>query len=287
MPNQANFRSDVTAQLDPRFTASRIVSNPSELILFEEVPASFAFDLQDTVEVHFYTVLGNQLLLSTTITVNDNIVKSHIVAYDDGSYKNYIRIDFTKLFIDKNLVLVPGDYRMVLNFFSDEIGSYTDRRLTIDTISPSRTEVQLTFNNVIDNVTRSENQSLLKEFIEPAFNKMDAVGVAQKIFKSGVELDDSTEGVTADTVVENIEIPEIGQTYDNTMARIDKLNLRESFDIQVNDFILQLYTFIQEEIVINGDDRIQQTDYEQIIRTIVANKITNLRQIMDMRIKIS
>jgi hypothetical protein len=182
---------------------------------------------------------------------------------------------------------VPGDYRMVLNFFSDEIGSYTDRRLTIDTISPSRTEVQLTFNNVIDNVTRSENQSLLKEFIEPAFNKMDAVGVAQKIFKSGVELDDSTEGVTADTVVENIEIPEIGQTYDNTMARIDKLNLRESFDIQVNDFILQLYTFIQEEIVINGDDRIQQTDYEQIIRTIVANKITNLRQIMDIRIKIS
>jgi hypothetical protein len=287
MPNQANFRSDVTAQLDPRFTASRIVSNPSELILFEEVPASFAFDLQDTVEVHFYTILGNQLLLSTTITVNDNIVKSHIVAYDDGSYKNYIRIDFTKLFIDKNLVLVPGDYRMVLNFFSDEIGSYTDRRLTIDTISPSRTEVQLTFNNVIDNVTRSENQSLLKEFIEPAFNKMDAVGVAQKIFKSGVELDDSTEGVTADTVVENIEIPDIGQTYDNTMARIDKLNLRESFDIQVNDFILQLYTFIQEEIVINGDDRIQQTDYEQIIRTIVANKITNLRQIMDMRIKIS
>jgi hypothetical protein len=287
MPNQANFRSDVTAQLDPRFTASRIVSNPSELILFEEVPASFAFDLQDTVEVHFYTVLGNQLLLSTTITVNDNIVKSHIVAYDDGSYKNYIRIDFTKLFIDKNLVLVPGDYRMVLNFFSDEIGSYTDRRLTIDTISPSRTEVQLTFNNVIDNVTRSENQSLLKEFIEPAFNKMDAVGVAQKIFKSGVELDDSTEGVTADTVVENIEIPEIGQTYDNTMARIDKLNLRESFDIQVNDFILQLYTFIQEEIVINGDDRIQQDEYEQIIRSVVTDKISNLRQIMDMRINVS
>jgi hypothetical protein len=287
MPNQANFRSDITTQTEPRFAASRIVSNPNELILFEEVPASFAFDAQDTVEVHFYTIPGNQLLLSTTITLSDQIIKSHIVSYSDNSYKNYIRIDFTKLFIDKNLVLVPGDYRMVLNFFSDEIGSYTDRRLTIDTISPSRTEVQLTFNNVIDNVTRSENQSLLKEFIEPAFNKMDAVGVAQKIFKSGVELDDSTEGVTADTVVENIEIPEIGQTYDNTMARIDKLNLRESFDIQVNDFILQLYTFIQEEIVINGDDRIQQTDYEQIIRTIVANKITNLRQIMDIRIKIS
>jgi hypothetical protein len=284
MPNQANFRSNITTQTEPRFAASRIVSNPSELILFEEVPASFAFDAQDNVEVHFYTILENQLLLSTTITLNDNIIKSHIVAYSDNSYKNYIRIDFTKLFVDKNLVLVPGDYKLTLNFFSDEIGSYTDRRLTIDTISPTRTEVQLTFNNVIDEVTRRENQYLLKEFIEPSFTKADAVGVAEKIFKSGVELDDSTEGVTADTIVENIEIPEINQTYANTIARIDRLNLRESFDAQVNDFLLELYSFIREEIVINGDDRIQQDEYEQIIRSVVENKIRFLYQSIDSRI---
>jgi hypothetical protein len=284
MPNQANFRSNITTQTEPRFAASRIVSNPSELILFEEVPASFAFDAQDNVEVHFYTILENQLLLSTTITLNDNIIKSHIVAYSDNSYKNYIRIDFTKLFVDKNLVLVPGDYKLTLNFFSDEIGSYTDRRLTIDTISPTRTEVQLTFNNVIDEVTRRENQYLLKEFIEPSFTKADAVGVAEKIFKSGVELDDSTEGVTADTIVENIAIPEINQTYANTIARIDRLNLRESFDAQVNDFLLELYSFIREEIVINGDDRIQQDEYEQIIRSVVENKIRFLYQSIDSRI---
>lgn len=287
MPNQANFRSDITTQTEPRFAASRIVSNPNELILFEEVPASFAFDAQDTVEVHFYTTPGNQLLLSTTITLSDQIIKSHIVSYSDNSYKNYIRIDFTKLFIDKNLILVPGDYKLVLNFFSDEIGSYTDRRLTIDTISPSRTEVQLTFNNIIDTVTRNNDVYLLREFVEPSFNKSDAVGVAQKIFESGVELNDSTEGVTANTVVQNIEIPEINQTYANTIARIDALNLRESFDAQINDFLLQLYTFISEEIVINGDDRIQQDEYEQIIRSVVTDKISNLRQIMDMRINVS
>ena len=284
MPNQANFRSNITTQTEPRFTASRIVSNPSELILFEEVPASFAFDAQDNVEVHFYTIPGNQLLLSATVTLNDEVVKSHIVAYNDNSYKNYIRIDFTKLFLDKNLILVPGDYRLVLNFFSDEIGSYTDRRLTIDTISPTRTEVQLTFNNVIDEVTRRENQYLLKEFVEPSFTKADAVGVAEKIFKSGVELDDSTEGVTADTIVENIEIPEINQTYANTMARIDRLNLRESFDAQVNNFLVELYSFIREEIVINGDDRIQQDEYEQFIRSVVENKIRFLYQAIDSRI---
>jgi hypothetical protein len=287
MPNQANFRSDITTQTEPRFAASRIVSNPNELILFEEVPASFAFDAQDTVEVHFYTIPGNQLLLSTTITLSDQIIKSHIVSYSDNSYKNYIRIDFTKLFIDKNLILVPGDYKLVLNFFSDEIGSYTDRRLTIDTISPSRTEVQLTFNNIIDAVTRNDDVYLLREFVEPSFNKSDAVGVAQKIFESGVELNDPTEGITADTITQNIEIPEINQTYANTIARIDVLNLRESFDAQINDFLLQLYTFISEEIVINGDDRIQQDEYEQIIRSVVTDKISNLRQIMDMRINVS
>jgi hypothetical protein len=287
MPNQANFRSDITTQTAPRFAASRIVSNPSELILFEEAPASFAFDVQDTIEVHFYTVPGNQLLLSTTITLADDIIKSHIVSYDDNSYKNYIRIDFTKLFIDKNLILVPGNYRLALNFFSDEIGGYTDRRLTIDTISPSRTEVQLTFNNIIDDVTRNEDAYLLREFVEPSFNKSDAVGVAQKIFESGVESNDPTEGVTVDNIVQNIEIPAINQTYANTIARIDKLNLRESFDVQVNDFLLQLYTFISEEIVINGDDRIQQDQYEQIIRSVVTDKISSLRQIMDMRVNVS
>ena len=196
-------------------------------------------------------------------------------------------IDFTKLFKDKNLILVPGDYRMVLNFFSDEIGSYTDRRLTIDTITPSRTEVQLTFNNVIDDVTRREDAYLLREFVEPSFNKTDAVGVAQKIFKSGVELNDSTEGVTVDNVVANIEISEINQTYANTIAKIDKLNLRESFDLQVNNFLLQLCSFIQEEIVINGDDRIQQDQYEQIIRSITTDRIAELQQVMDMRITVS
>ena len=284
MPNQANFRSNITAKTEPRFTASRIVSNPSELILFEEVPASFAFDAQDNVEVHFYTIPGNQRLLSTTVTLNDEIIKSHIVSYADNSYKTYIRIDFTKLFVDKNLVLVSGDYRMVLNFFSDEIGSYTDRRLTMDTISPTRTEVQLTFNNIVDEITRREDAYLLREFVELAFNKTDAVGVAEKIFKSGVQLDDSTEGVTVDTIVENIAIPEINQTYENTMARIDRLNLRESFDAQVNDFLLELYSFIREEIVINGDDRIQQDDYEQFIRSVVENKIRFLYQAIDSRI---
>ncbi len=287
MPNQANFRSDITTQTAPRFSASRIVKVPTEPIFLEEIPASFGYDDEDNLEIHFYTIPGNQLLLSTTVVINDQIFKSHIVEYADGTYKNYIRIDFTKLFIDKNLVLIPGDYKMVLNFFSDEIGNYNNRILTIDAISPSRTEVQLTFNNTTDAPTRTENKQLAKEFVEPSFVKRDAIGVAEKIFKSGVELNDSTEGVTAETVVDNITIPEENQTYLNTIARIDRLNLRNSFDVELNNFLVELYSFIREEIVINEDERVQQSDYEELIRSIVAAKIGRLQSKLDSRIQIS
>ena len=181
MPNQENFRSDVTTVTEPRFLASRIVRVPDELILLEELAASFGFDIDDNVEIHFYTVPDNILTLSTVIRIRDTILKSHVVKYQDDTLKNYIRIDFTKLFLDKNLVLLPGDYRVVMNFFSDEIGKYDNRILSVSQISPSRTEVELIFNNTTDEVVREQNLIALKEFVEVGLNKPDAAGLAQKI----------------------------------------------------------------------------------------------------------
>lgn len=286
MPNQNNFRSDITNITDPRFTASRIVKFPDELILLEEVPASFAFDKEDNIELHFYTIPGNQLLLSTVVTMNDGIVKSHIVSYGDGTYKNYIRVDFTKLFTDKEILLVPSDYRLVLNVFSDEIGNYNNRKLNLDIISNSRTEVQLSFNDTVDEVYRKENLYLLKEFIEKSFNKTDAVGVAEKIFVSGVSMNDSTEGVTSTNIIENIEVNNI-QTTEDTIDRIDRIDLRQIFETQLNDFVQYLFKYIREEIVIKGDDRIQKNEYQDIIRRVVKERVANLKQTMDARITVS
>jgi hypothetical protein len=286
MPNQYNFRSDVTTTQDIRYQASRIVKIPSENIFNEEVPASFAFDNDDTIELHFYTIPENILILTTTIGVVDGIIKSHIVSYADDTYKNYIRIDFTKLFVDKNLTLIPGDYRMVMNFFSNEIGSYEDRRLTIDDISADGTEVELRFNNTANEVFRKENLYLLKEFVEPSFNKTDAVGVAEKIFVTGVSLGEDGEGLTANNIRRNIEINNI-QTTEATVDRIDRINLTAIFDTQLNDFVQELFNYIREEIVIKGDDRIQRDEYQQFIRDVVKEKIINLRQTVDSRIVIS
>lgn len=287
MPNQNNFRSDVTTKTDPRFTASRIINIPDTTILNEEVPASFAFDKDDNIEIHFYSIITNQLILSTLVNLNDAIVKSHIVSYDDGTFKNYIRIDFTKLFVDKDLILVPGDYRMVLNFFSNEIGAYNNRKLNIDVISDSRTEVQVSFADTVDDVSLQENLYLLKEFVEKGFNKSDAVGTAEKIFKSGVELNDSSEGLTAENIEENIETPAANQTIEDTLNRIDTIGLRQIFDQQLNNFLLELFKFIREEIVINGDDRIQESEFQEVIRSVVTKNIGEMRRVLDTRIQVN
>jgi hypothetical protein len=258
----------------------------------EEIPGSFGYDLEDNIEMHFYSAIGNQLILSTTIKLTDEILKIHTVKYNEANdtfaYKNYIRIDFTKLFVDKNLILPPSDYRMVLNFFSDEIGSYTDRKLSVDEISATRTEVQLYFNDAYDEVLKAENDQLLKELIEKSFNKVDAIGIAQKIFLSGVELNDSTEGVTADTIIANI--PFTDQTYENTIARIDSFGLLPEFKNNLNNFTKNLYDFIREEIVIrmeSGDERLQESEFTEIVTNVVNSKIALLQSIMPSEIQIS
>jgi hypothetical protein len=285
MPNQINFRSDITTNTDPRFLASRIVRVPGELVLYEEIPASFAYDKDDNIELHFYSIPSNQLILSTVVKLSDDVIKSHLVEYTDKTYKNYVRLDFTKLFIDKNLVLIPSDYRVVINFFSDEIGTYNNKILRLDVISDSRTEVQLSFNNTIDEPTIVENNRLAKEFIEKSFSKVDAIGVAEKIFQTGVEQADPTEGVTSVNVIQNIEIG--GQTYDNTIGRIDKVGIRTEFEKDLNDFILDLYKTIVEEIVIVNDERIQEDEYRTIIENAVKDTLENLRKTVDSRIQIS
>lgn len=289
MPNQNNYRTDLTTITESRFTTSRIINVPDDLILYQETPASFGYNKENNIEVHFYSTTGNTLLLSTVINLTDNIIQSHIVSFNDGTNKNYIKIDFTKLFESKDLILIPGDYRMVLNFFSNEIGSYNNKNLNIDVISDSRTEVQLSFNDVIDDVSFDRNLFLLQEFIEKSLIKQDAIKIAEKIFKNGVESNDSEEGLTAQNIQENITLtsPTVIQTEETTLDRIDSLGLRSLFDQQLNNFLLELFKFIQQEIVINDNKKIKQSDFEDIIQRVVQLKIQELNKVVDSRIRVS
>lgn len=285
MPNQNNFRSNVTTNTEITYLASRIVRVPEESIFLQEVPGSFGYDNEDNIEVHFYSIPTNQLILSTRIKLDEGILKQHIVSYQDGTYKNYVRIDFTKMFEDKVLLLVPGDYYMVLNFFSDEVGSYDNKNLAITNISETRTEVELKLLQTKDAVNLVFDENLLIEFIDKSFQKPDAVGVIEKIFTSGVELEDPTEGVTATGIIQNIAAG--NQTFADTIARIERIGLREEFEAQLNDFITKFYRPMVEKIVTEGDERIQPAEIELFIRQAVPQLIANLKVAVDPRIIVS
>jgi len=285
VPNQNNFRSDITTETNPTFFASRIVNSLEENILLEEIPASFGYSATDVIEIHFYTLYTNKLMLSTTISVNDiNILKNHIVRYNDGSYKTYIRIDFTELFQLKQLVVIPGEYKVVLNFFSDEVASYNNRNLFIQEISPSRQEVQLAFADNVDDIAVSKNQFQLDEFIPKYFTKAIAIGVTEKIFKSGVELDDVNEGINYESVVNNIEVGT--QTKQNTIDRIDRLGItiEQNTKNKINQFIQNLFQIIQERIVINEDEKIQENEFKLLIEQVVTEQLPLLQPMLDDKI---
>ena len=287
MPNQNNFRSDITSKTDSRFLASRIVKFPEEGILQDTIPASFAFDAFDNVELHFYTTQGNSLLLSVIIPITETeILKTHVVSYTDGTLKNYIRIDFTKLFERNQITIIPGDYRVAMNFFSDEIGSYYNRNMYLQIISESGTEVQLGFSDNVDEVSIQRNKKSLHEFVTKSFDKPNAVGTAYKIFYSGVETGDSTEGLTYSNIVENIEIPDINQTYESTISKIQRLSVdsEEQFQKQLNEFLQKLYETLRETIVIEGDRRIQEDEFQAFIEKSVNAKIQELQATVDKRI---
>jgi hypothetical protein len=289
MPNQNNFRSDITTETSPRFLASRIVSFPEEGILFEQIPASFGYEVFDNIEVHFYTIPENILLLSLVIDGGDSdILKSHVVSYPDDTFKNYVRIDFTALFNKTQTILLPGEYKMVLNFFADEIGSYNNRKLYIQEISESRTEVQLGFFDTNDLQELVENETELREFIEPSFPKPIAVGVADKIFRSGVQLQDDLEGITYNNILDNIGAAP-GQTIEDTIGRIRKLSsvAESSVETSINEFLVYLYGRLREEIVINGDRRIQEDEFEEFIEKVLAEEIGYLQSTIDNRIVVT
>lgn len=294
MPNQNNFRNQVVSRVESRFLASRIVRFPEDNVLLEEIPASFGYDYEDNIELHFYTAKSNTLVQSVITKISDGFVKLHIVGYDDGTYKTYLQIDFTKLFTElptsvptsKNIiVMIPGDYKVSINFFSDEIGSYNNKILTISEISPSRTEIETYFNNSFNEVAIDTNSRIRREFISDSFTRADAIGVMKKVLTDGVETRNDAEGLTANNIIQNITVNEI-QTREETINKIQRLGLESQFVNAINSYLPKLFEKIREEIVI-GDELVQSDELEEFLRVQVEKTIQEIEASLDARISIS
>jgi hypothetical protein len=287
MPTQRNYRSSLVS-VEKVFSPSRVVRFPEDRILEEYLPAGFGFDSESTIEIHFYSKPSNILQLSLVVlpTDFDTVLKSHVVTYEDGSIKHYLRIDFTELFVAKSAVLIPGEYNVVLNFFTDEVGAYDSRVLVIQEISPSRTELELRVRDDLDAVTRAMVTTSLQKFIEPSLYNIDASGAAEKIFISGVQAMDSTEGITFlglpnEIASDNISLTEVLTRLDNTDA-----SLAAQFEDGVHSYLNQVAVEVKQRIVESGTNRISKQDFEIFINEAIQNQLTYLQQRLDARLKI-
>jgi hypothetical protein len=276
MPNQTNYRTDLAEINEPIAFVSRIVQSLEEGVLLEELPGSFGYDLNDNIEIHFYTAAGNVLLKSITANITDeNIFKFHVVSYDDGSINTYLRIDFTELFEAKNEILLPGDYKMVINFFSDEVGSYNNKNLYIQEISPSRTEIQLGFINNISQPQIDANERELKEFVEPSFDKITAIGVAQVILKTAFDTDNTAVGLTFDTMFS-----------ENIRNRIARAQLTSNTKTNVQNFLSTIYDAVKQKITNVQDERIQEDEFFTIVQSAVDENILQIETQLPSKINI-
>jgi len=173
MPNQNNF-----VQLIPNnpkaFPVSRIAESEADPDILEgRLPGLFGFGADDNVEMHFYDT-ANNLVGSVIIPVNTGIISGKTIVLPDGTTDEKILIDMSRVQQELGLLVAPGTYNISMNFFSNEIGSYTDPKMIIEEVSPSRTELRLGFAN---NVNTNLEQGELYEFVQPSVPRVIAAGL--------------------------------------------------------------------------------------------------------------
>jgi hypothetical protein len=289
MPRQENYRSDILSVQEPTFTASRIVSFPEEAILREYISTPIGTDKLDTIELHFYSIPKNVLLLSLLVDIRESdILKSHIVSYADGTQKNYLRIDFTELFRKNQITLVPGNYKMVLNFFSDMIGSTQNKKMIVQQISDSRTELQLSFKDTSDVELLQTNMAELREYVVPTYNSQEIIRVLEQIFVTGATLQDENIGITYDALAnfrgqfDTIGFPD---QIANRILRVG-LQFNENLKIEIEAILSEIFIEIRDFINLNYPSEIKDDDLRDIIESVIRMKILDAKERVDSKINL-
>jgi hypothetical protein len=287
MPNQNNFVQVIPN--NPRsFPVSRIAESDADQDILEgRLPGQFGFDADDTIEMHFYDT-ANSLVGSVVIPVSTGIISAKTIALPDGTTDEKVIIDMTRVQQELGLLVPPGNYNVSINFFSDEIGSYTDPKMIVEEVSPSRTELRLGFTN---NTVTSTEQGELFEFVQPAVPRViaaglvaDTLGVNQQ--GTGVEINPEIETLidtsrTAiqgfiDTVVEQLiaENPDIiGQLADLQPDAPENLNFTIEFLVgSIYDEVVALLSTTKNS---KQFDRLQEDEMTVLLTQAIDNVLKN------------
>lgn len=171
MANQENY-----VQIIPNnpqvFSVSRIAESENDQdIIVGRLPGEFGFNSDDNIEMHFYDST-NRLVGSVIVPVSTGIISAKTILLPDNQREEKVILDMTRVQKELGLLIAPGTYTVSINFFANEIGSYNDKKMIIEEVSPSRTELRLGFNKTVTDVETSE----LFEFVQPSVPRLVAAG---------------------------------------------------------------------------------------------------------------
>jgi len=282
MANQENY-VEVIPSNPQAFPVSRIAESGNDIDIIQgRIPGQFGFDVDDNIEMHFYDT-ANRLVGSVVVPISTGIISARTILLPDGITDEKVVIDMTRVQKELGLLIPPGTYSVTLNLFSDEIGSYTNPKMIIEEVSPSRTELRLGFTNTFTQTEQSE----LFEFVEPSVPRVVAAGfVAGTIGVESADVIDTSElGVATGQI-------QIQQFID---AVLNELQVRQPdlffnlFDIEpdapenLSLTIEYLSSVIYEEFVsllevtrnTKQFDRLQESEVAVLIERAVDNVLVN------------
>jgi hypothetical protein len=282
MPNQENYVELIPSN-PQAFPVSRIAESVNDIDIIQgRIPGQFGFDVDDNIELHFYDT-ANRMVGSVVIPISTGIISARTLLLPDGITDEKVVIDMTRVQKELGLLIPPGTYSVTLNLFSDEIGSYTNPKMIIEEVSPSRTELRLGFTNAFTQTEQSE----LFEFVEPSIPRVIAAGfVAGTIGVESADVIDTSELGTATGQIQ------IQQFID---AVLNELQVRQPdlffnlFDIEpdapenLSLTIEYLSSVIYEEFVsllevtrnTKQFDRLQESEMAVLIERAVDNVLIN------------
>lgn len=278
MSNQSNYVQIIPSN-PQAFSVSRIAEseNDTDIILGRE-PGLFGFSEDDNIEMHFYDY-SSRLVGSVIIPVSTKIISAKTILLPDGSTDEKVIVDMTRVQKELGLIIPPGTYTVSMNLFSNEIGSYTNPKMIIEEVSPSRTELRLGFATTF---TQTEQVELF-EFVQPSVPRIIAAGLVGSTtgIGQGDVITQTETGLVQvqefiNKVVEQLETenPELfAQLSDTQPDAPDNLNLTiELLSAYIYDEFVSLLELTKNTKEL---DRLQESELLVLIERAVDNAFIN------------
>ncbi len=275
MANQYNYRQKLQPPLSARYSISRIMAFPTDETIEQLIPAEFGFYPNEYVELCLYNPTDQTLIASQRIELADNAVTVTHLVYTDGTYQNYLVMDFTKINELYPNFMVPGVFDLVINVFEDMIGTETLKKMSIETISVDRTEVRMKFDAFFGPTEQQElNNVVFKSIPKPFLG-----GVTDNLLITSQQTNDPVIGITTEEVLSR------AKDYSTDYSSVVNLGLEGNF----SNTIEKIMTVAHDAILVRlqtAKYRLRQQEYDVMVQEEITKAFDALKVQFDSQITV-